>query len=160
MVVDLPRDVKDVLVADPKIANAIIRTVRRAYIIGVTVGQTNIYFFDAEGHQLAGLDIAVTKDLNGLRAALRQMFPDGNVRVEAIADGVILTGTVQNMVDAQRAFDVAGRLAGDVTKVVNNITVLGRDQVMLKVTVGEVQPRSSSSWASTLTVSSAEGTRW
>ncbi len=139
VVVDLPRDVKDVLVADPKIANAIIRTVRRAYIIGVTVGQTNIYFFDAEGHQLAGFDIAVTKDLNGLRAAIRQMFPDGNVRVEAIADGVILTGTVQNMVDAQRAFDVAGRLAGDVTKVINNITVLGRDQVMLKVTVGEVQ---------------------
>ena len=30
VVIDLPRDVKDVLVADPKIANAVVRTSRRA----------------------------------------------------------------------------------------------------------------------------------
>ena len=65
VVIDLPRDIKDVLVADPKIANAVIRSSRRAYIIGVAVGQTSIYFFDAEGQQIAGLDIAVTRDLNG-----------------------------------------------------------------------------------------------
>src|SRR5512140_2097628 len=40
VVVDLPRDVKDVLVADPKIANAVIRSSRRAYLIGVDIGQT------------------------------------------------------------------------------------------------------------------------
>ena len=60
-VIDLPRDVKDVLVADPKIDNAVIRSTRRAYLIGVAVGQTNVYFFDAEGKQIAGLDIAVTR---------------------------------------------------------------------------------------------------
>jgi len=37
--IDLPADIKDVLVADPKIANAVVRTARRAYIIGVKVGQ-------------------------------------------------------------------------------------------------------------------------
>src|SRR6202040_1192108 len=44
IVIDLPRDIKDVLVADPKIANAIIRSAQRAYIIGAAVGQTNIVF--------------------------------------------------------------------------------------------------------------------
>ena len=44
MVVDLPRDVKDVLVADPKIANAVVRSAHRAYIIGSAVGQTNVVF--------------------------------------------------------------------------------------------------------------------
>ena len=139
VVVDLPHDVKDVLVADPKIANAVIRTARRAYLIGVSVGQTNIYFFDAEGRQLAGFDIAVTRDLNGMRGALKQMFPGGNVRVEAISDGVILTGMVSTPIEAQHAFDIAGRLVGDNNKVVNGIVVRGRDQVMLKVTVAEVQ---------------------
>ena len=47
--IDLPADVKDVLVADPKIANAVVRSARRAYLIGVTVGQTNVFFFDAAG---------------------------------------------------------------------------------------------------------------
>ena len=139
VVIDLPRDIKDVLVADPKVANAVVRTVRRAYLIGVGIGQTNIYFFDAEGRQLAGFDVAVTRDLNGMRNLLKQMFPDGNVRVEPIADGVMLSGIVATSLDAQHAADLATRLVGDTTKVVNNIVVRGRDQVMLKVTVGEVR---------------------
>jgi pilus assembly protein CpaC len=138
VVIDLPGDVKDVLVADPKIANAVIRSARRAYLIGVAVGQTSIYFFDAQGRQLAGFDVAVTRDLNGIRAALRQMFPDADLHVEGIGDGVMLSGALSSPVDAQQAFDVAQRLAGD-GKVVNGIVVKGRDQVMLKVTVAEVQ---------------------
>ena len=91
IVVDLPGDIKDVLVADPLIANAVVRTARRAYIIGVKVGQTNIYFFDAEGRQLMAFDIAVTRDLNGMRAALRRVLPDADISVEGLADsGVFL----------------------------------------------------------------------
>ena len=138
IVIDLPGDVKDVLVADPKIANAVIRSARRAYLIGVAIGQTSVYFFDAQGRQLAGFDIAVTRDLNGVRAALRQMFPDSDLRIEGVNDGVLLTGTLPSPVAAQQAFDVATRLAGE-GKVVNGIVVKGRDQVMLKVTVAEVQ---------------------
>src|SRR5262245_41704445 len=54
MMVDLPRDAKDVLVANPQIANAVVGTARRAYLIGVAIGQTNVFFFDAEGRQIAG----------------------------------------------------------------------------------------------------------
>jgi pilus assembly protein CpaC len=138
VVVDLPGDIKDVLVADPKIANAVVRTSRRAYIIGVAIGQTNVYFFDADGKQLMGLDIAVTRDLNGIRAALKRALPAADIAVEGLADGVYLSGSVATPVDSQQAFDLAVRLAGD-SKVVNGLTVRGRDQVMLKVTVAEVQ---------------------
>ncbi len=119
MVIDLPRDVKDVLVADPKIANAVVRTSRRAYVIGVTVGQTSVVFFDAEGRQIAGLDIAVTRDLNGVRAALRHIFPDSDIRIDGVGDGVVLTGTVANAGESQQAFDIAARLVGNIEKVVN-----------------------------------------
>jgi pilus assembly protein CpaC len=139
VVIDLPRDVKDVLVADPKIANAVIRSARRAYIIGSTVGQTNVFFFDHNGQQIIGLDIAVTRDLNGLRAAIRQALPNVNIRVEGLGEGVVLSGTTASPLEAQTAFDIATRLVDDGRKVVNGITVLGRDQVMLKVTVAEVQ---------------------
>ena len=44
VVLELPRDIKDVLVADPTIANAVVRSSRRAYIIGVKVGQTFCFF--------------------------------------------------------------------------------------------------------------------
>jgi pilus assembly protein CpaC len=138
IVIDLPRDIKDVLVADPKIANAVVRSAQRAYIIGATVGQTNIVFFDAAGQQIAAYDIAVTRDLNGLRAAVKQLMPNSDIQIEGIGDGVMLSGSAATPIEAQQAADLAARLAGGVDKVVNNITVRGRDQVMLKVTVAEV----------------------
>jgi len=138
--IDLPADIKDVLVADPKIANAVVRSSRRVYIIGANVGQTNIFFFDADGRQIAGFDIAVTRDLNGVRAALRQSMPDADLRIEGVGkDAVMLTGSAASPAEAQQAFDIAVKLVGGGEKVVNAITVRGRDQVMLKVTVAEVQ---------------------
>jgi pilus assembly protein CpaC len=138
IVIDLPRDIKDVLVADPKIANAVVRSAQRAYIIGAAVGQTSIVFFDSSGQQIAAYDIAVTRDLNGLRAALKQSLPNSDIHIEGVGEGVVLTGTAANPIDAQQANDVAARLVGGADKVVNSIAVRGRDQVMLKVTVAEV----------------------
>ena len=43
VVIDFPRDIKDVLVADPKIANAVVRSSRRAYIIGAEIGQPTCF---------------------------------------------------------------------------------------------------------------------
>jgi pilus assembly protein CpaC len=139
VVIDLPRDVKDVLVAEPKFANAVIRSTRRAYLIGVAVGQTNIYFFDAEGRQIAGFDVAVTRDLNGVRAMLQKLLPNSDVRVDGVGEGVMLSGAVANAAEAQQAVDVAARLVGGADKVTNSLSIKGRDQVMLKVTVAEVQ---------------------
>jgi len=148
VVIDLPRDVKDVLVADPTIANAVVRSARRAYMIGVKVGQTSIFFFDANGQQMAGFDIAVKRDLNGIREAIRHAIPSADIRVDALgADGVVLSGWVDSQADSQSAFEIASRLLGAGTgpivvtgeKIVNAIAVKGRDQINLRVTVAEVQ---------------------
>jgi pilus assembly protein CpaC len=138
IVIDLPRDIKDVLVADPKIANAVVRSAQRAYIIGAAVGQTNIVFFDSAGQQIAAYDIAVKRDLNGVRAALKQTMPGADIQIDGVGDGVVLSGSAATPIEAQQAGDLAARLVGGTDKVVNSIVVRGRDQVMLKVTVAEV----------------------
>jgi pilus assembly protein CpaC len=138
-VIDLPREIKDVLVADPKVANAVVRSTQRAYIIGAAIGQTNIIFFDSTGAQIAAYDIAVKRDLNGIRAALKQSLPNSDISIEGVGDGVVLSGTAASPIEAQQAADIAARLVGGDAKVVNSIAVRGRDQVMLKVTLAEVQ---------------------
>jgi pilus assembly protein CpaC len=138
IVIDLPRDIKDVLVADPKIANAVVRSAQRAYIIGAAIGQTNIVFFDSAGQQIAAYDIAVKRDLNGVRAAVKQTLPNSDIQVEGLGDSAILTGTAASPIEAQQAGDLVARLVGGPDKIVNSIVVRGRDQVMLKVTVAEV----------------------
>ena len=67
--------------------------------------------------------------------------------MEAIGDGVLLTGNVASPAEAQMAFEIATRLLGVGTnpstingdKIVNAITVRGHDQVMIKITVAEMQ---------------------
>lgn len=178
MVIDLPRDIKDVLVANPKVANAVVRSSRRVFVIGIATGATNIFFFDSTGRQIAGFDVSVARDVKIIEAAIRRFIPDADVQVESIGDGIILTGSVANQAESQQAYDIAshfiaagsdfssssgggqnaagnsGSVSGGTSlqvnvggasasnnsgKVINNIVVRGRDQVMLKVTVAEVE---------------------
>ena len=150
LVIDLPRDIRDVLVADPTIANVVIRSSRRAYIIGVKQGQTSIFIFDAQGKQIASIDLAVMRDLNGIRLALKHVLPNDDITVEGIGDAVVLSGTVASQLESQQAYDMASRLVEAMTaggeiavgtsqRVVNTLVVRGRDQIMLRVTVAEVE---------------------
>jgi pilus assembly protein CpaC len=138
-VIDLPRDAKDVLVANPAIANAVVRSARRAYLIGVAVGQTTVVFFDGDGRQIVAYDIEVGRDATGVRDALRRVIPNSSIRVDAINDSVVLSGVVANALEAQSAVDVATRLVGDPKKVVNGLIIKDKEQVLLKVSVAEVQ---------------------
>src|SRR6202000_1186682 len=54
-------------------------------------------------------------------------------------DSGVLTATANTRIESQQAADIAARLVGGPDKVVNSIVVRGRDQVMLKVTVVEIQ---------------------
>src|SRR5262245_18362711 len=111
VVIDLPRDINEDLIADPSIASVVLRSSGRAYMIGSKVGQTNVFFFDHKGAQIIGLDLALTRDLNGIRAALRQALPQAYIRVEGIGqEGIMLTGTVANAAESQLAYDLAGQL--------------------------------------------------
>ena len=61
------------------------------------------------------------------------------MQIEGVGEGVMLTGSVSSPIEAQQAGEIAARLVGGADKVVNNIVVRGRDQVMLKVIVAEVR---------------------
>src|SRR6202171_2867434 len=158
LVIDLPRDIKDVLVADPKIATAVVRSAQRAYIIGAAGGQTNIVFFDSAGQQIAAYDIAVKRDLDGVSGALEESLPNSDIQIDGVGDSVVLTGMAATPIEAQQAGDLAARLAGGQDKVVISIAVRGRDQVMLKVTVAEVARNIIKQLGIDLTASMAYGT--
>ncbi len=92
VVVDLPSDAHDILVADPSLADAITRTSRRIYLFGKSVGQTNIFVFGPGGEEIVSLEVAVERDVAGLESNLRRFIPDADINVEIISDNVVLTG--------------------------------------------------------------------
>lgn len=138
-VVELPVSARDVLVSDPAIVDAVVRTAKRIYLIGLKVGQTNAFFFNERGQQIVNLEIRVERDLSALRDTLHQFFPDARIDVQAMNDHVVLSGNVANAADADKARDLAARFVGSAEQVLNMLAIEGKEQVMLKVTVAEMQ---------------------
>ena len=146
LVVDLPRDAKEVFVANPKVANAVVRSTRKLFVIGIENGATSIFVMDPEGRQIAALDVTVGRDLNVLRQTLRSAMPGARIEIKPAGDSVLMTGLVNSALEAQQATDIAnafvgitgGAVGGSRGAVINGLTIKGKDQVMLRVTVVEV----------------------
>jgi pilus assembly protein CpaC len=107
LVLDLPQDAYDILVANPAVADAVTRTARRISLFGKQVGQTNIFVFGANGEQIASLNLDVERDVSGLEGYLQKYIPGSQIEVELINDNVVLSGTVQTPQDASRAAQLA-----------------------------------------------------
>ncbi|MET3793020.1 type II and III secretion system protein family protein [Aquamicrobium terrae] len=107
VVVDLPRDAYDILVANPGVADAVTRTSRRIYLFGKSVGETNIFVFGPNGEQIASFDLSVERDVAGIEGYLKRFIPNSDIKVELVNDNVVLTGTVETPLDAKRAVQLA-----------------------------------------------------
>lgn len=148
-IIDLPEDAAEIFVANPTIANAIVRTARKIYLIGAGPGQTSLFALDKQGREIASFEINIGRDIGELTQILRAALPNSAIQVRTINDTIILTGAVDSAEDAQRAADMAkgfakqalssGALGSGEGLVVNSLTIRGRDQVMLKVTISEMR---------------------
>jgi pilus assembly protein CpaC len=134
----LSRPARDVLVANPDIADVLLRSADTAFVIGKKVGETNVYFFDAAGRQIDELQINVTFDAAAVVAALRRAIPNEIIEVSPANQSVVLTGTVSSQLVANNARTIALQFVDQPTKVIDLLTVRGKNQVMLQVHVTEM----------------------
>ena len=173
MILELPREVREVMVSNPDKLDAVLQTATRAYLIGKAPGEANIIFTDKDGRQVVTLEITVERDLSALTGLLNRLIRGANIHVETVSGSVILTGTVQNAIDAIRAGEIATQVIGvdpnvpptttsssssspslfgsaktsnqatstptAAGQLINMLTVEGREQVLLKVSVVEME---------------------
>jgi pilus assembly protein CpaC len=139
---------------------------RKLYVIGMDAGQTSVVALDQQGREIEHLELSVRREIGigELQRILRTAMPAAAITARTVNDTIILTGAVDSIEDAQRACDIAKGFAQRVNvggplgapgggaggapgatgacadgQVVNVLTIRARDQVMLKVTVAEVQ---------------------
>ncbi|NNL89939.1 MAG: BON domain-containing protein, partial [Marinicaulis sp.] len=138
-IVELPRAAADVLVSQPGVVDAVVRSPRRVFLLGLEVGQTNAFFFDGRGRQILNLEIRVERDMDALAELLGRVMPNSRIEIDAVNDNVILRGTVQTASEAANAQSLAARFVDDEEKVVNMLAIRDPSQVMLKVRIVEMQ---------------------
>ena len=147
MIVELPRDLKDVVVSNPANLDAVVQTSNRVFLIGKKVGDANVFFFDENGEQVLMLEVRVERDMKVFDRMVDRLIPGAHVEAEIINDTIVLSGSVVNAADSARASELAARFMirpGESTgtapaKVINMLRVEAKEQVMLKVTIAEVQ---------------------
>jgi pilus assembly protein CpaC len=141
MLVELPVDLENVLVSNPEVVNAVVKTQRQVYLLAKDQGEANAFFMGRNGEKVLLLEVVVARDLSALNDTLHRLLPGAKIKVESMGDNIVLTGSVMTPVDANRAAELAQRTMKKKDAVVNMLTVMteAKEQVLLKVTVAEMQ---------------------
>jgi pilus assembly protein CpaC len=160
--IEFPEPVRDVMVSNPAVVDAVVLSANRVFLLGKAQGQSNAFFFDTSGGQYATVELYVERETDGLEALLNRVITGASIKVESLNQTVILTGSVKSPLDSTRAGDIARQfitqqlvttsvdtkegvsLASSATNqvkdpVINMLVVESEEQVMLKVKVAEVE---------------------
>ena len=135
----LPADVRDVLVANADIVDVVIKTPRLAYIFSRAIGNTNIFFLNAEGEQILRLELHIEPDLSLLREILTNIFPDESITITAANQQIIITGRVKTATVAEDIRQIARRFVKEDDEIVNMLQIKSVQQVLLRVRISEMQ---------------------
>lgn len=153
--------VKEIVIANPDIADVHVNNSKTLTVIGKTAGSTNIRIFDGSGKILQTLDVSVGYDLPSIRRTLKNFMPEENIGVEMINTSIALTGHVRSAASVDKALRLAQEYvafaSGDSAKnavtsvplgdssdndkypkILNMLKLVSGQQVMLRVRVAEV----------------------
>jgi pilus assembly protein CpaC len=122
-----------IVVNNPELVTATPVSETQVQIAARKPGVTQINLWDENG-QIYSVDLLIFGDVRELEVNLKRMFPHSSLRVIRLTNSLVLEGQV----DRPEIVSTIRSLAEDYApKVINNITVGGAQQVLLKVKVME-----------------------
>lgn len=151
------KEMNEVMVANPDIADVHVHGTNKLSIIGKQIGRTSLRIFDKQGNVIRDAEILVTYDLPAIRRALSEFLPNDPVGVKLVNTNIALIGEVRSAAVIDKAMQIVNEFmkdqgpgpgasaAGATTsvlpepKVINLLQVTSSQQVMLRVRVGEIQ---------------------
>ena len=144
-IVEVEGPVSDIMVADPSIVDVMVLQANRLYMVGSSIGTTNVIAVDAEGNVVRRMNVRVKIDDGVIQDALNDLFPDEKVTVSTVGEQVMLSGKVSNPEVSNKVVNLVSRLVGQATgnaadidnSLINMMQVEGEQQVMLRVKVVE-----------------------
>lgn len=143
--VTLKGNVSDILVANPSIVDVMAVKSNQLYLVGNSLGDTNIMVLDDEGNVVRKLNVHVQMDTDKLEKMVKELYPEEHVKIRALNDQIVLTGRVSTPAVSNSVAKLVSQYAGEVRKkrgdiddvITNMLTVAGEQQVMLKVKIIE-----------------------
>jgi len=149
--VSLPGNMKDVFVADEKIADVQVKSNNQLYIYGRGPGETTIYASNAAGAVIWSANVRVANNIDSVDQMLHVAMPDAKVTVSSIGPGtLLLTGTVRAPEDAAEAERLVKAYVGKDANIITRLKTATPLQVNLQVRIAEVSRSLSKTLGSNL----------
>ena len=105
--IKLPEPLATRSIGNPEVVQAKLITPQTLYLLGLDIGSTNMIIQGKSG-TCTIIDVTVSMDPDGLQQMLGELLPEEkNIKVTAAADSLILSGTVEDAITANRAVDIA-----------------------------------------------------
>lgn len=124
---ELVIDNQNIIRATPIASNKVLITALKPGFATITASDAN--------QTTQTLNVLVRGDVRALEMALRQFYPNSNLRATALETGVVLTGTLANANDVEGAVNVAEQYF---PSVFNNIKLPNSQMIAIEVQVYEV----------------------
>lgn len=134
--VNLSVPIARISVGNPAVADVILLGTKQLYILGKSIGSTNVIMWDKQGNTIAMIDVNVSRELGALNAEIKKVLPSGAVKVRSMGENVVLEGHAPDARVASQVSDLAEAFVGK--KVINMMKVDGVQQVMLEVKIAEI----------------------
>ena len=128
----------DLFVANDSIADVQVRSPNQIYIFGKAAGSTTVYATDRAGRVVYSANVRVGQNLGSVGELLQLAMPEADIQATTLSGMVLLTGTVAQPDDAAEAERLVQSFVGEATQVVSRLRTATPQQVMLRVTIAEV----------------------
>ena len=103
----LPEPLATRSVGDPGVLQTKLVSLKTLYLLGVNIGTTNMIIKGKSG-KCTFVDVVVNMDAEGLLQTLSELLPEEkNIKVTAAADSLIVWGSVEDALTANRVIDIA-----------------------------------------------------
>jgi pilus assembly protein CpaC len=136
--VRLSKPVNSVFIADPAIADVQVKSPTLVYVIGKAAGSTTLYAVSEQDEVILNTQVRVNFDANRVEQAIRDLVPRSTIAVNAVADSLVLSGTVYSAADGDDIRRIAARFVKDPKQLVNKMEVDAPNQINLRVRVAQV----------------------
>ncbi|MDE2168295.1 MAG: type II and III secretion system protein family protein [Sphingomonadales bacterium] len=150
--INLPGTMKDVFIADDKIADLQVKSNHQLYLYGRTSGETTVYASNAEGRVVWSANVRVGSNIDSVGQMLKLAMPEAHILVSTISPtSVMLTGTVAAPEDAAEAQRLTQTYMGKDATVITRLRTATPLQVNLHVRIAEVSRTLSRTLGTNLT---------
>ncbi len=135
----LPEAMKDVFVADDKVADVQVKSARQLYVFAKGGGTTTIYASNAGGRTIWSANVRVGTNIDSVDHMIALAMPDAHMTVTTLGTNtVLLTGTVASPEDAAEASRLVQAYMGKDSNVITRLRAATPMQVNLQVRIAEV----------------------